>query len=60
MKSIYWYHIWSYKNTNLLNVCNLLSSIWINLFHSHKISVCLLTSLVIHPISPSSAKIDDF
>ncbi len=21
MKGIYWYHIWSYKNTNLLNVC---------------------------------------
>ncbi len=21
MKSICWYHIWSYKNTNLLNVC---------------------------------------
>ncbi len=21
MKGICWYHIWSYKNTNLLNVC---------------------------------------
>ncbi len=21
MKSICWYHIWSYKNINLLNVC---------------------------------------
>ncbi len=57
MKSICWYHIWSYKNTNLLNVCMVLcilhiwcsiSSLNLSSYKKWRNSILLSSSNLLH------------